>query len=62
MPSTDEAATEWYMQTVLSKDSDFEGIADLNDDYNDDSDFDTPNLSADDENFQGISQEQDELQ
>jgi hypothetical protein len=53
----DEAATEWYMQTVVSEDSDSEGPADLFDDYDDVSDFDTPNMSIDDENFQGQSEE-----
>jgi hypothetical protein len=57
VPFTNEAATEWYMQTVVSEDSDFEGPADLFDDYNDVSDFDTPNMSTDDENTQGRSEE-----
>ena len=62
VPSTDEAATEWYLQTVVSKDSDSEGLADLFDDYNDVSNFDTPNMSTDDENIQGQFEEQDGLQ
>jgi hypothetical protein len=62
VPFTDEAATEWYRQTVISEDSDSEGPADLFDDYNDVSDFDTPNMSIDDENIQGRLEEQDGLQ
>jgi hypothetical protein len=62
VPFTNEAATEWYRQTVVSKDSDSEGPADLFDDYNNVSDFDTPNMSIDDENIQGRSEEQDGLQ
>jgi hypothetical protein len=62
VPFTDKAAIEWYMQTVVSKDSDSEGPADFFDDYNDVSDFDTPNMSIDDENTQGRSEEQDGLQ
>jgi hypothetical protein len=62
VPFTDEAATEWYRQTVVFEDSDSEGPADLLDDYDDVSDFDTPNMSTDDENIQGRSQEQDGLQ
>ena len=50
------------METVVSEDSDFEGPANLFDDYNDVSDFDTPNMSTDDENIQGQSEEQDGLQ
>jgi hypothetical protein len=57
VPFTDKAATEWYMQTVVSKDSDSEGPADLFDDYDDVSDFDTPNMSIDDENIQGRLEE-----
>ena len=62
VPFTDEAAIEWYMQTVVSEDSDSEGPADLFDDYNDVSNFDTPNMSFNDENIQGLSKEQDGLQ
>jgi hypothetical protein len=62
VPFTDEVATEWYRQTVVSEDSDSEGPADLFDDYDNVSDFDTPNMSIDDENTQGRSEEQDELQ
>jgi hypothetical protein len=62
LPFTDEAATEWYRQTVVSEDSDSEGPADLFDDYDNVSDFDTPNMSIDDENTQGRSEEQDGLQ
>jgi hypothetical protein len=50
VPFTDEAATKWYKQTVVSEDSDSEGPMDLFDDYDDVSDFDTPNMSIDDEN------------
>ena len=50
VPPTDEAATEWYMQIVVSKDFDSEGPTDLFDDYDDVSDLDTPNMSTDDEN------------
>jgi hypothetical protein len=50
VPFTDEVATEWYKQTVVSEDSDCEGPADLFDDYNDVSDFDTPKMSTDNEN------------
>jgi hypothetical protein len=57
VPFIDEAAIEWYMQTVVSKDSDSEEPADLFDDYDDVSDFDTPNMSIDDENTQGRSEE-----
>jgi hypothetical protein len=59
---TDEAATEWYRQTVVSEDSDCKGPADFYDDYDDVSDFETPNMSIDDENTQGQSEEQDGLQ
>jgi hypothetical protein len=62
VPFTDEAATEWYKRTVVSEDSDSEGLADLFDDYNDVSDFDTPNMSIDDQNTQGQLEEQDGLQ
>jgi hypothetical protein len=62
VPFTDEAATKWYRQTVISEDSDFEGPADLFDDYDDVSNFDTPNMSINDENTQGRSEEQDGLQ
>jgi hypothetical protein len=50
------------MQSVVSKDSDSEGPTDLFDDYDDVSDFGTPNMSTDDENTQGQSKEQDGLQ
>jgi hypothetical protein len=62
VPFTDEAATEWYRQTVVSEDSDSEGLADFFDDYDDVSDFDTPNMSIDNEKTQGRSEEQDGLQ
>jgi hypothetical protein len=62
VPFTDEAVTEWYRQTVISEDFDSEGPADFFDDYNDVSDFDTPNMSIDDENTQGQSEEQDRIQ
>jgi hypothetical protein len=62
VPFTDEAATKWYRQSVVSEDSDSKGPADLFDDYNDVSDFDTPSVSTDDENIQGQSEEQDGLQ
>jgi hypothetical protein len=62
VPFTDEAATEWYRQSVVSEDSDSEGLADLFDDYDDFSDFDIPSVSIDDENTQGRSQQQDGLQ
>jgi hypothetical protein len=62
VPFTDKAATEWYRQTVVSEDSDSEGPTDFFDDYDDVSDFDTPNMSIDDENTQGRSEEQDGLQ
>jgi hypothetical protein len=57
VPFTDEAATEWYRQIVVSEDFDSEGLADLIDDYDDVSDFDTPNMSIDDENTQGRLEE-----
>jgi hypothetical protein len=62
VPFTDEAATEWYRQTVVSEDSDSEGPVDLFDDYDEVSDFDIPNMSIDDDNTQGRLEEQDELQ
>jgi hypothetical protein len=62
VPFTDEAATEWYRQTVVFEDSDSKGPADFFYDYDDVSDFDTPNMSIDDENTQGRSEEQDGLQ
>jgi hypothetical protein len=62
VPFTDEAATEWYKQTIVSEDSNSEGPADLFDDYDDVSDFGTPNMSIDNENTQGRSEEQDRLQ
>jgi hypothetical protein len=62
VPFTDEAATEWYMQIVVSEDFDSEGHVDLFYDYDDVSDFDTPNMSIDNENTQGRSEEQDGLQ
>jgi hypothetical protein len=57
VPFTNKAATEWYRQTIVSEDSDSEGPTDLFDDYDDVSDFDTPNMSIDDENTQGRSEE-----
>jgi hypothetical protein len=42
--------------------TDSEGPADLFDDYDDVSDFDTPNMSIDNENTPGRSEEQDGLQ
>jgi hypothetical protein len=57
VPFTDEAATKWYRQTVVSEDSNFEGPTDFYDDYDDVSDFDTPNMSTDDEDIQGQSEE-----
>jgi hypothetical protein len=62
VPFTDEAATEWYKQTIVSEDSDSEGPADLFDDYDDVSDFDIPHMPMNDENIQGKSEEQDGLQ
>jgi hypothetical protein len=62
MPFIIEAATEWYRQSVVSEDSDSEGLVDHFDDYDDVSDFDTPNMSIDDENTQGRLEEQDGLQ
>jgi hypothetical protein len=46
VPFINEAATEWYRQTFVSEDYDSEGPADLFDDYDDVSDFDTPNMSS----------------
>jgi hypothetical protein len=57
VPFINEAATEWHRQTVVSEDSDSEGPVDLFDDYDDVSDFDTPNMSIDNENTQGRSEE-----
>ena len=62
MPSTDGAATKWYMQTIVSEDFDSEGPADLFDDYDNVSDFDTPNIYTDKENTHGQSKEEDGLQ
>jgi hypothetical protein len=62
VPFTDEAATEWYRQTIVSEDSDSEEPADFYDDYDDVSDFDTPNMSINDENTERQSEEQDGLQ
>jgi hypothetical protein len=62
VPFTDEAATKWYRQSIVSKDSDSEGLVDLFDDYDDVSDFDTPSVSTNDENIQGRSQQHDGLQ
>jgi hypothetical protein len=53
VPFTDEAATEWYRQTVVFEDFDFEGPADFYDDYDNVSDFDTPNMAIDDELSKG---------
>ena len=53
VPSIDEAAIEWYMETVVFEDFDSEEPADLFDDYNDVSDFYTPNMSTNNENTQG---------
>jgi hypothetical protein len=57
VPFTNEAATEWYRQTVVSEDSDSEGPADLFDDYDDVSDFDTRNMSINNENTKGRLEE-----
>ena len=57
VPFIDEAATKWYKQIIVSEDSNSEGPADLFDDYDDVSNFDTPNISIDDENTQGRSEE-----
>jgi hypothetical protein len=61
VPFIDEATTEWYKQSVVSEDFDSEGPANLFDDYDDVSNFDTPSVSTDDENIQGRSEEQDGL-
>jgi hypothetical protein len=53
VPFTDEATTEWYRQTIISKDSNFEGPVDIFDDSN----FDAPNMSFDDEHTQGRFEE-----
>ena len=58
MPSTDGATTKWYMQTIVSEDSDSEGPADLFDDYNDVFDFHTPNIYIDKENTHGRFEEE----
>ena len=52
VPFTDEAATEWYKQTIVSEDYDFEGPANFFDDYDDVSNFDIPNMSTDNVNTQ----------
>jgi hypothetical protein len=57
-----EATREWYKQCVVSEDSDSEGPANLFDDYNDVSNFDSPSadmdgMSTDDDNTKGQSQE-----
>jgi hypothetical protein len=62
VPFIDEAATEWYRQTVVSKDSDSEGPKDLFDDYDNVSDFEKSNMSIDDENILGQLEKQDGLQ
>jgi hypothetical protein len=62
VPFTDKAATEWYKQTFVSEDSDSEGPMELFYDYDDVSDFDTPNMSINDENTQERLEEQDRLQ
>jgi Protein of unknown function (DUF 659)/hAT family C-terminal dimerisation region len=64
VPTTDEAAIQWYMQTVVSEDSDSDGPADLpdgDDDVPDDDvpDPDGPNSSTDDESTEGRSEEHD---
>jgi hypothetical protein len=59
---TDEAATKWYRQSVVSEDSDSKGPTDFFDDYEDVSDFDTPSVSTNNENTQGQSEEHDGLQ
>ena len=61
MLSTDGTTTVWYMQTVVSENSDSKGPADLFDDYDNVSNFDTPNMSTDKENTQGQSEEEDWL-
>jgi hypothetical protein len=62
VPFIDEAATESYRQTVVSKDSDSEGPKDLFDDYDNVSDFEKSNMSIDDENILGQLEKQDGLQ
>jgi hypothetical protein len=62
VPFTNEAAIEWYRQSVVFEDSDSKGPADLFDDYNDVSNFDIPSISTNDENIQGRSEEQNGLQ
>jgi hypothetical protein len=62
VPFTDEAATEWYRESVVSEDSDSEGPADLFDNYDNVSDFDKPGVSTDDENIQGRLEKHDRLQ
>ena len=62
VPFIDEAAIEWYRQSVISKDSDSKGPVDFFDNYDNVSNFDTPNMSINDENIQGRSEEQDGLQ
>ena len=57
VPFTDEAAIEWYRQSIVCEESYSEGPADLFDDYEDLSDFDTPSMSTDDKNTQGRSEE-----
>jgi hypothetical protein len=59
---TDEAATEWYKQSVVSEDSDFDGPANFFDDYDNISDFDTlgtdmDGVSTDNENIEGQLEE-----
>ena len=62
VPFTGEATIEWYMQTIVSEDSDCQGLVDLFDNYDDVSNFDIPNMSTNDENTQGRFEEQGELQ
>ena len=50
------------MQTIVFEDFDSEGPTDLFDDYDNVSNFDTPNISTNDENTQRRSEEQDGLQ
>jgi hypothetical protein len=59
---TNEAATEWYKQSVVSEGSDSEGPADLSNDYDNVSNFDTLDVSIDNENNQRQLEEQDGLQ
>ena len=61
VPFIDEAATEWYKQSVVYEDFDSEGLANLFDDYNNVFDFDTPSVSTDDENTQRRLEEHDGL-